>query len=268
MAVLKFLYAYIRILSLDIVAGSVVMSSVVSRVMGQNTTFSSLFLLASSVWLIYTTDHLIDAHKIKATASTGRHRFHQKNFKIMCVLACIVFCASVYELQFIDFRVLIGGIGIGILVVAYLVSVLAFNVWNKELIISVLYTSGVFLYPLAMSNWNFNADVLIAFIQLAGLAFANLIMISIFDADTDKTDNQNSIVLTKGMCWASRAFSTITLFNAATSVFVIISFHDDQKMLLITSGALVLNLLLSIIFSMRSNFQNGELFGFAGDAIF
>ena len=56
-------YTYIRWLSLDIVAGAIFVSLFLSSELGVVLSAIEIALLGLSVWLIYTTDHLLDVRK-------------------------------------------------------------------------------------------------------------------------------------------------------------------------------------------------------------
>ncbi|MEZ5145535.1 MAG: hypothetical protein R2759_00215 [Bacteroidales bacterium] len=40
------------------------------------------FILPIAVWVVYTSDHLVDAYRLKEKAHTPRHLFHHQNFQI------------------------------------------------------------------------------------------------------------------------------------------------------------------------------------------
>src|SRR6476659_9916470 len=91
-------YKLANILSLDVVAGAVICSIFFSQVFNTVIRVSGIISLALSVWIIYTVDHLLDARRITRQASTVRHRFHQKNQKILYSVLLLAFLVVVSQL--------------------------------------------------------------------------------------------------------------------------------------------------------------------------
>lgn len=52
-------------------------------------------VLPLAVWVIYTGDHLLDAYRLQDQASTPRHRFHHRHFKLLLALAVIAAVTAV-----------------------------------------------------------------------------------------------------------------------------------------------------------------------------
>ena len=70
-----------------------------------------LMSLGLTVWIIYTIDHLRDAKKISHQASTERHRFHQRNFRILiCPLDGVAILVDVLTIFFIRKQILEWGL--------------------------------------------------------------------------------------------------------------------------------------------------------------
>src|SRR5690606_20107856 len=75
-------------------------------------------LLGLAVWCIYTFDHLLDAKQIGKQASTFRHAFHQKNFKVLGIMLFSVGSLGL-SLAFMMLRIkyIIGfGLALGVLI--------------------------------------------------------------------------------------------------------------------------------------------------------
>jgi len=85
------MYKIIRHLSIDVGIGSAAMMYLVAGYLDRHVAGIYYFLLSLLTWLIYTTDHLMDARNIKHEASTPRHRFHQIYYKPILTAAIIGF---------------------------------------------------------------------------------------------------------------------------------------------------------------------------------
>ena len=92
------LYKYLQILSIDVCLGACISCWMIAHYLEVSLSFWTYAVLACTVWLIYTADHLLDAYKIskqlKEKATTDRHIFHQHYFKPIVGVAffCRIFC--------------------------------------------------------------------------------------------------------------------------------------------------------------------------------
>ena len=59
------IYRFVRILSLDIVAGVIAGSVFGAKIMGAHLPWYYIFVIALTAWLVYLTDHLMDGIKKK-----------------------------------------------------------------------------------------------------------------------------------------------------------------------------------------------------------
>src|SRR5882724_140090 len=112
-------YRLLNILSIDVTAGAVISASFFACIFDVTVLPYGLISLGLTVWIIYTTDHLIDARKVKQLASTERHRFHQQHFKLLLSLLIIAVAADAVQLIFIRKVVLIEGLVLASIVGVY-----------------------------------------------------------------------------------------------------------------------------------------------------
>ena len=93
---IKKLPSYFRLLSLDVVLGACVSTLFVAKYLGVVLPNLVVVALGVAVWVIYTTDHLLDGSKAVSTPLTRRHQFHQKNRKpIFFILVLVMFVGFV-----------------------------------------------------------------------------------------------------------------------------------------------------------------------------
>src|SRR5688572_24614318 len=83
------MYRIIRHLSIDVAIGASSMMGLVAAFLGVDVDSIYYFLLFLITWLIYTTDHLMDARSIPHDANTARHRFHQTYYKPILTAAIL-----------------------------------------------------------------------------------------------------------------------------------------------------------------------------------
>lgn len=198
---IKSILKFFNLLSIDVVFGALAGMLFFADVLEVFIPLETYLVLGMSVWSIYTLDHLWDARVIKGIASSERHRFHQKKFKLLSVLLitnsilCLLIVLFSSKLKFI----LIPGLLLGLIsiiwlgMINYLFKKLS---WLKEFSISVFYVLGISLAPFFKT---FPDEIpnpfFIFFIGYFILAFVNLLILSYLDEKEDKKDGFGSIFL-------------------------------------------------------------------------
>jgi hypothetical protein len=256
-------YRYFNLLSLDVALGATISAMFLTRVFEVDIRFQGLLCLGLTVWLIYTLDHLVDARKLKSQASTERHRFHQQNFKMIIVLAIIILLAIIPLLFFIYESVLSMGIGLGALVVVYFIVQRKLG-FLKELLGAVLYSVGVMLPVIALSELSFNSLIAIPSVLFFNTALINLVLFSWFDRDKDKLDNHPSLVTSVG----DKASKVILYFLFFLQVVLFLYAFDtglNVSMLMVYTA---MYLVLLLIFVKARWFALNDRYRLAGDAVF
>ncbi|MGC3945900.1 MAG: hypothetical protein QM762_15480 [Chryseolinea sp.] len=210
-------YRLISILSLDVVAGSVICALFFIKVLHTDVTYS-LVPLALTVWIIYTADHLLDARRIGHAAASPRHLFHQLHFQRLVIAIGIALLLDLISLLFVSRAVLMGGVFLAFLVVLLMVMQRALP-WLREIVVSVLYTCGVLLPSIAQARTTYTIAHSLLFIQFSLVALTNLLVLSWLDRESDFKDGLTSFTLIAGkrmsqvMIWTS--FSLCMLLTIA-----------------------------------------------------
>ena len=263
-------FSIIRVLSLDIVFGVVSLNLVVGKIFGVPIPLSCSIVLGIAVWGIYTLDHLIDAHKLgKKDSSTMRHRFHQRFFHPILIALVAVTGYGVFELLFLPKPVINGGVLLGILCLGYLSIIFFFRkVYFKEGLIAILYSAGVFLSPITLINQDIDIFHLLCFLELIGLALANLTMFSLFDEENDLRNNQYSCVTMIGRLRGEVFFKFLIITMSIISLLTIVIFAEDSLITFTQFGILLMTLILASVYSYRAKLQNESLFGILADSVF
>jgi hypothetical protein len=190
-------YGYINILSLDIAGGAVVSALFFARILDVRILPYGLIALALTVWIIYTADHLRDARAIKATASTERHRFHQRNFNVLTIFLVVAICVDLVIVLYTRKPVFEWGVYLSGIVVLYLL-VQRYLKFLKETLIAVLYTLGVLLPSVSITEQPLTLSHFLLFIQFTVVALINLLIFSWYDHDDDLRDQQQSFATSIG----------------------------------------------------------------------
>jgi 4-hydroxybenzoate polyprenyltransferase len=221
-------------LSLDVVFGACAGMYFFAHLLGLHLNWILYLLMGMAVWSIYTMDHLLDARQLQGVASTGRHRFHQNNFKTLLtalgVVVAIGLGVGLYVLQVS--LISISAAGLGVMIVGNMVLVKFFIrklAVIKEVNIALFYTIGIMLIPYLLSR----EEAIHKGFWLLGFAYflialMNLWMLSLMDAEADEKDGFASIVTLLGQERVRKLLfilMVITLLYILTLYWLLFSFY-------------------------------------------
>lgn len=255
---------FIQSLSIDITAGAVIMTLFVAQVFGVSLDHHMVIGLAIAIWLIYTVDHLLDAKKSKMEAANPRHAFHQKYFKQIIGLALIVFALGLWNLKFLPESTILFGLFLAGTSGIYLIySYLSKKPFSKELFAAFVYTAGIVTAPLSLMN-EISWYELLLMAQLLTLAYANLLIIPLFEHDIDVQDKHASVATLKGASTVKQRVLLICSFNA---IFVVVQFYGPLPQAIPTLFASMTFVLFTLI-NRQELFRKFQLFRILADGIF
>jgi hypothetical protein len=195
---LKQSYSLFRILSLDVVSGVVAVAYLWSEVLQIKIELSIYVALGLAVWLIYTLDHLLDAYKIPHTAHTQRHRFHQKYLLALSITWILGAACGFWIALQLPIRLWVGGVVMLGLVALHFLLNFWFNIskkqliWQKETRIAIFYSLGVALGPLSEVQYFAYPLIFWMLLMIFGLAWLNLLLISLYESEIDFKDLHDS----------------------------------------------------------------------------
>jgi hypothetical protein len=256
-------YQYINILSLDIAAGAVISAQFFAKIFNVQIKPYGLVALGLTVWIIYTVDHLRDAKKIKHSASTKRHRFHQQYFYTLIVFVSIAILLDVVTIFFIRRPVFEWGLILSAIVMIYLI-VQQYLRFLKEFFIASLYTWGVLLLSITITTSTLDRAHGLLIIQFGLIAWTNLVLFSWFDHVFDQRDKQNSLVTILGK--RTTIFFLYGLFgvNFLITLVQLVLFTTTAPVLILC----LMNIILFLIFTLRVPLAKNDLYRLIGDAVF
>ena len=247
-------YRLVNILSLDVAFGATASSYFLSQIFHVAVNLPTLLCLGLTVWLIYTADHLMDAKLIKQCASTWRHRFHQQHFKVMIYLLAIASFIVFGLLFLIHASVFKWGIYLSVLVFIYFLIQRKLGLF-KEIVGAVLYSIGVMIPVIAMSNRSIGTFVSIP---------AFLILFSWFDIENDRADGQSSIATILGNSATGKLLGFLCFIQLGLLLYAF-------SMGIYGSYLLVFAMMLIILFSLfiKSDWSSiKDKYRILGDAVF
>lgn len=233
-----------------------------------------LIILAASVWIVYTSDHLVDGFSLKKNAFLFRRKIHVKHKNI---LLSIVFLLSllVFIYSYLYFTPFIFLSGLTLISIVCLYLLLIYFIGNKkllyffkEVLVALIYIGGIWLVPLEKYDKFPPLYILITIILLFIYAVSEGLIASIYDYDMDIKEKfksfsvyfgkQNTEKFANGLLISSMAVSFVFFFNIKTSNF------KAPFIILVVLGLI----LLIFNFKSNSNSKNKYLYRHMGDAAF
>lgn len=256
---------FIQNISLDITAGALVMTLFLAELYDVQLSGAMLLGLGIAIWLIYTADHLFDAYKSKPGSENPRHAFHQRYFKPLVGFGIIVFAVGLWNLQFLPGKTIWFGIALAVLSGLYLLySFYSQRAIKKELLAALVYTGGLAAAPLSISL-SISLDQLLILFQVFLLAYANLMLIPIFELKIDLKDKHDSIVTIKGKKRVEEMTKGLVLLSMALTLIQVFVFQENPsaQAIFFMMAIVILALLLK-----PELFKTFQLYRILADGIF
>jgi hypothetical protein len=255
-------YRLINILSLDVAAGAVVCALFFAKVFHVHIKPFGVVSLGLTVWIIYTADHLLDAKRITQPASTERHRFHQRHFKILFSILVVAILADAIQILFIRKPVIIAGIMLAALVILYFF-VQRYLIYFKEIFGAFLYAGGVMLAPLSLMDRPLASMQIMLMLQFTLTALINLLLFTWFDRERDQQDRHQSFTTIFGEKATQTILSILFILNTSLTAIQIKNAEVIPAVILMLMNAILLLILLN-----RRYFEVNDRYRLLGDAVF
>lgn len=214
------IYRKINLLSLDLAAGAIASAAFFFRVLHIDIDYWSLIGLGSSLWIIYTIDHLMDSFGKQTDLTIVRFLF-QPHVQRLLYLLLVVFVLNVILSLHVEKRVLYGGLGISGVVLLYFVLKKRLY-WIREMVVSFVFSISVFLPCLAkgIEAWKVPYAFLMA--QFFLTVLMNVYLFSWYDRDEDKQSNVPSMAHVLGESSLTRLYyalyALVTLLGAINAL--------------------------------------------------
>jgi 4-hydroxybenzoate polyprenyltransferase len=254
----------LNILSIDVALGSVCCAAWFAAMFNAALKPYAFISLGLTVWIIYTADHLLDARKIHAPASTERHRYHQKNFSTLLYLllfAVLIDLIFVFLLRRVVFQW--GLVLSGFVIVYFLIQ--KYLKYLKELIVALLFSVGVLLPALSLAHEPPVTSDFLLITQFVLTALLNLLLFSWYDRDNDRQDKRESVVTLLGDKKATNVISATFILNGVLMAGSILFFPYLVSRVLII---FFMDAILLWIFIQPQHFKVEDRFRLMGDSIF
>ena len=260
-------YKLFQALSLDVVAGAVIFSLAIGRYYQVHVSWRILICLSIATWIIYTFDHLLDAIKIRERASTYRHQFHQKYKQTLIIIAFILLIVGIINMCYLPMTIIDIGLICIFFSLMYFFMLQKNSFWAKEFYIAIIYTFGIFIGPICLSQQTIQPIQWLLVPQVFLLVFSNLLIFSWFDFSKDKQDGHPSMVIHWGIKKAKKKITFILTIGVVSCLSVLLLTVNEatsvmQIILLLMYGTLIL------LFRKDHLFRKNDLYRIIGDGIF
>lgn len=259
-------------LSLDVILGVGCMGIFAAHLLESTVPQNWLLLLLMAAWVMYTADHLVDAQKRKSLAVNPRHLFHyQYRKQLTLILVLVSLVVLITSLVSFSAKAIVTAMGI-LLVAAVYFSLLRWlpekqkKFIPKELIIALIYVSGIWFIPLLFSTkTNTGHIVLILFVIL--LVWIETTIASWYEYKTDVTDGHYSFTTVFGKERTRRILKrlvllTISLLIISGLFFTEVSCRISFLLLLIVASGLLL------LMFKPGYFEKNERYRLMGESLF
>jgi 4-hydroxybenzoate polyprenyltransferase len=256
----------LQYLSIDVAIGCTGSSLLAVKALNIKLPVIYWFILPLCVWIIYTTDHLLDAFKLKEMATMGRHYFHYKKRKIIMVFLTIAAIISIILiLKLLNTKFIIFGIITYILILIYLLLNFfknkIFKYFPRELIITLGYMAGTWGIPIMLKLTSLTKSNFIVFLSHFMIIFSIPILYSIYEYDSDKAVGFISFATTYGLKLSIITVYFLLIISAILSTFSVLFCNSYIGFILITMA-----LFLYMVLRFRKILKNNENYRIMSDS--
>lgn len=255
------------------VIGSLMVGAFACKVLDVDADIWWYVILAISVWVMYTADHILDAWRGKKTSTILRHQFHYTHRYMIIPVWIILALSSVFLSLFVlENEIIFLGMALSLCIMIYF-AVIYFNRENrpyflqKELFITLVYITGIWLAPMVWHSGLPSSIIMIIIVNLVLLGWADGIIISWFELEEDTIDNHVSFTVLFGKKNTLRFTILLLLIVFCLSLTGLIMATN-----LIMRAAFVIELLmilsLAIIILFPHKFEHEQLYRYMGEGVF
>lgn len=262
-----------NILCLDVVFGAVLSAMYFAIVLSVELSVIYWIVLALSVWIVYTADHLVDAYRLKQSAHTKRHLYIYNHFRTFSLLVLIFTMANLLiVIYLLDKTVLQFGLFIGFIAGCYLFVLLLIKgkkvrLLTKELFVACIYMLGICGVPIGMTGFHLEAHQWLIFTGFSLLVLSDILLLSFYEMEADQLDGHYTLAVHKGKLPVKKMI--IVLVSVVILLSGILMIVAKGAVTQYASGILVL-MAISILFLLifESYFRKNNTYRYLSEMVF
>ncbi len=247
---LSVIVKFMQTFSVDVVIGALAMGMFAVKWCNVSLPSAWWFILGLAVWIIYTSDHLIDSLNKQEKSSFFRHRLHHRlKAYLRIVTFALIAVTLLLAILYLDKQIILYGICLGLVVALYLLFVAVANRKNsyffKELFIAVIYVAGIWLAPLVQRFTATDLSTISILLLFILLTVSEGIIVSCYELSEDQSDHFGSFTTQFGATFTKRV-ALILLITSFVSSLVLAYYTPKAQTIgfLITATMSVILLLL------------------------
>jgi 4-hydroxybenzoate polyprenyltransferase len=201
---LKTLFSVYRWLCIDIAAGSVACAIMAARVCNAVMPLSWYLLVPLAVWVIYLSDHVYDSRHTGYAGKIERDRFYIRHaIAINCLIGILLLGSLFILLIRIDWQIIFFGcIMLAFTCLYMILYILNSRNWirwyPKEIMISTIYSLGIWGLPLMKAAGSHSIQPLLTFVVFFLLVLSNTMIFSRYEHEADKEAGSFSLSIAFG----------------------------------------------------------------------
>jgi 1,4-dihydroxy-2-naphthoate octaprenyltransferase len=266
------IYRRFNFLSLDIVAGALGSSCLAARLLGANPGWAWWLSLASTVWLLYMGDHVLDAWKHRKKSERELHHFIFRNRRILLYIMGIIAIVDLFlifnfmDQAFLKYALTLAGLVLLFYAMRHLFRKNRVFFIPGEVFVLLLYMAGTWLGPVVSRSAEFGPPEILISIIYAAVLLMNLGVISLYDIQLDSRLGIASLAHYLGRRTTKKmlALTGIVVYLLSVMQFLVFELDRYTQFALILSGMATI---LLLILYLPTYFRNHDYYRWTADAV-
>ncbi|MCF8381252.1 MAG: hypothetical protein K9H49_16895 [Bacteroidales bacterium] len=269
---MKRFFYYYRLFSIDIIAGALASCLFAFKIIDVQVSVPLLFVLAISVFSIYSLDHVIDGIRKEGMSDTGSHRYFFLHRKVLLIIVIFTILSGLgISFFYLSLDIIKFGIFAATLLSAYfLFNQIRTAVWKKlfikEFWIASIYTLVIWGLPFVESNYSIAYSSVFLAISFGFLVLGNVLIYSYFGFFSDRSEHEKSIAIQFGRRGCRILIFLVLGISFSALLTEILVFHHYR--ILDYSILFLMNFGLLFIINFEEKFERDNLYGVYADALF
>lgn len=266
------IYRRLNFLSLDIVAGALGSSCLAARLLGAKPGWAWWLSLASTVWLLYMGDHVLDAWKHRKKSVRELHHFIFRNRRVLLYIMGIIAIVDLFLIfnfmdeAFLKYALTLAGLVLLFYAMRHLFRKNRVFFIPGEVFVLLLYMAGTWLGPVVSRSGEFGPPEILISIIYAAVLLMNLGVISLYDIQLDSRLGIASLAHYLGRRTTKKmlAITGIVVYLLSVMQFLVFELDRYTQFTLILSGMATI---LLLILYLPTYFRNHDYYRWTADAV-
>ena len=263
----------LSILSIDVVIGSLFCGVFVVKLLDVQPGFAWWIVLHFSVWIVYSLDHLIDGIMYKNSTQTLRQCFYYNHRKEVLILIFILSIINIIlGFIFLEKQIIYFGLILGLFTGTYLLFVYFFGkkkqlLLQKELFVAIIYTTGIWGGPVSLLDYHLTIDLVIILLGFFLLVFADILILNLYEKESDRLNNFHSFVLYFGekvSVYLIRILIFLVFFMGLYQTIM----ASDIKIAIASKLLMLMCIVLLVLLNYQGKFNKRSVYRVVGELVF